>query len=101
MNHVPALASEATVLGRERVVGAGRRTGWVLLLAGVTGWLASFRLALAAGTLAGVVLGGGAAGAPRGPGTRPGHPRNAARPWYALIGLLVLTRFWPYWSGLL
>ncbi|MEU6277100.1 vitamin K epoxide reductase family protein [Streptomyces populi] len=44
MSHTPALAAESTAGASARAVGAGRRTGLVMLLTGVAGWLASFRL---------------------------------------------------------
>ncbi|MEU5592845.1 vitamin K epoxide reductase family protein [Streptomyces sp. NPDC020298] len=44
MSHGPALAPDAATTRRPRAVGASRRTGWVMLLAGIIGWLASFQL---------------------------------------------------------
>ncbi|MFD8005339.1 vitamin K epoxide reductase family protein [Streptomyces mirabilis] len=44
MSHGPALAPDATTGRRPHPVGASRRTGWVMLLAGAVGWLASFQL---------------------------------------------------------
>lgn len=44
MSHGPALAPDTTTGRHPQPVGASRRTGWVMLLAGVVGWLASFQL---------------------------------------------------------
>jgi uncharacterized membrane protein len=44
MSHEPALAPGARPTGRPQRVGAGRRTGWVMVLTGSVGWLASFQL---------------------------------------------------------
>ncbi|USQ86007.1 vitamin K epoxide reductase family protein [Streptomyces phaeoluteigriseus] len=44
MSHGPALAPDATTVRRQHTVGASRRTGWVMVLPGVVGWLASFQL---------------------------------------------------------
>ncbi|MFG2513906.1 vitamin K epoxide reductase family protein [Streptomyces sp. NPDC048584] len=39
------MSHDVTALARRRqAVGASRRTGWVMVLAGIAGWLASFRL---------------------------------------------------------
>jgi uncharacterized membrane protein len=44
MSHGPALAPDPTAARRPHTVGAGRRTGWVMVLTGAVGWLASFQL---------------------------------------------------------
>ncbi|MGW0748169.1 vitamin K epoxide reductase family protein [Streptomyces sp. NPDC002587] len=44
MSHGPALAPDAPPTRRPRAVGGGRRTGWVMVLTGIAGWLASFQL---------------------------------------------------------
>ncbi|UUU19009.1 vitamin K epoxide reductase family protein [Streptomyces sp. DSM 40750] len=44
MSPGPALARAATTTRRPHTVGAGRRTGWVMVLTGTVGWLASFQL---------------------------------------------------------
>ncbi|MEU1479399.1 vitamin K epoxide reductase family protein [Streptomyces sp. NPDC005760] len=44
MSHGPALAPDTTTAGRPHAVGASRRTGWVMVLTGIVGWLASFQL---------------------------------------------------------
>ncbi|MEU1571908.1 vitamin K epoxide reductase family protein [Streptomyces collinus] len=44
MSHGPTLAPDATTVRRRPTVGANRRTGWVMLLTGIIGWLASFQL---------------------------------------------------------
>ncbi|MEV0414895.1 vitamin K epoxide reductase family protein [Streptomyces sp. NPDC050448] len=44
MSHGPALAPDATSARRTHAVGASRRTGLVMLLTGIVGWLASFEL---------------------------------------------------------
>ncbi|WP_234020750.1 vitamin K epoxide reductase family protein [Streptomyces sp. 142MFCol3.1] len=44
MSHGPALAPDATSARRAHAVGASRRTGMVMLLTGIVGWLASFAL---------------------------------------------------------
>ncbi|MFB7331301.1 vitamin K epoxide reductase family protein [Streptomyces adustus] len=44
MSHGPALAPDITTGRHPRQAGASRRTGWVMLLAGVVGRLASFQL---------------------------------------------------------
>ncbi|MEU5321135.1 vitamin K epoxide reductase family protein [Streptomyces sp. NPDC021056] len=46
MSHGPAPAPDATTIRRPPTVGAGRRTGWVMTLAGTVGRLASFQLAV-------------------------------------------------------
>ncbi|OIJ66842.1 vitamin K epoxide reductase family protein [Streptomyces mangrovisoli] len=46
MSHPHALAPDAGPVPRERTVAASRRTGLVLLLTGIAGWLASFELAV-------------------------------------------------------
>ncbi|MDX3714997.1 vitamin K epoxide reductase family protein [Streptomyces europaeiscabiei] len=44
MSQGSALAPDATTAGRTHTVGASRRTGLVMLLTGIAGWLASFQL---------------------------------------------------------
>ncbi|MGC0400448.1 putative membrane protein [Streptomyces sp. SAI-126] len=44
MSHGPALAPDATTAQRTNAVGASRRTGLVMLVTGIVGWLASFQL---------------------------------------------------------
>ncbi|MFD5650554.1 vitamin K epoxide reductase family protein [Streptomyces sp. NPDC127039] len=44
MSRRPALAPDATTARRERGVSASRRTGLVMLVTGVVGWLAAFQL---------------------------------------------------------
>ncbi|MFF7646085.1 vitamin K epoxide reductase family protein [Streptomyces canus] len=44
MSRLPALAPDAWTARRPHTVGASRRTGWVMALTGVVGWLASFQL---------------------------------------------------------
>ncbi len=44
MSRRPARVQVTTTVQRVRTVGTGRRTGWVMVVAGVVGWLASFRL---------------------------------------------------------
>ncbi|WP_327720253.1 vitamin K epoxide reductase family protein [Streptomyces sp. NBC_00490] len=44
MSHGPVLAPDATTIRRRHTVGASRRTGWVMVLTGTVGWLASFQL---------------------------------------------------------
>ncbi|MCF4136238.1 hypothetical protein L1856_04095 [Streptomyces sp. Tue 6430] len=50
MSHGPALAPDAPgapdapAVRRPSAVGASRRTGWVMVLTGTVGWLASFQL---------------------------------------------------------
>ncbi|MFE0965493.1 vitamin K epoxide reductase family protein [Streptomyces fungicidicus] len=44
MSHGPTLAPDTAATLRPRTVAAGRRTGWVMVLTGVAGWLASFQL---------------------------------------------------------
>ncbi|MEU0752597.1 vitamin K epoxide reductase family protein [Streptomyces albogriseolus] len=44
MSHGPVLAPGTTSVRRPQAVGASRRTGWVMVLTGVVGWLASFQL---------------------------------------------------------
>ncbi|WP_406423018.1 vitamin K epoxide reductase family protein [Streptomyces sp. NBC_00873] len=44
MSHSPALAPDATTIRRTHTVGASHRTGLVMLLTGIVGWLASFQL---------------------------------------------------------
>lgn len=44
MSHGPALAPDAQTVRRPYTVGASRRTGWVMVLSGIVGWLASFQL---------------------------------------------------------
>ncbi|GAA3480687.1 vitamin K epoxide reductase family protein [Streptomyces yanii] len=44
MSHRPALATDATTTRRTHAVGASRRTGLVMLVTGIVGWLASFQL---------------------------------------------------------
>ncbi|MFG2561986.1 vitamin K epoxide reductase family protein [Streptomyces sp. NPDC048496] len=44
MSHRPVLAPDATTTRRTHAVGASRRTGLVMLLTGIVGWLASFQL---------------------------------------------------------
>ncbi|WP_258049712.1 vitamin K epoxide reductase family protein [Streptomyces finlayi] len=44
MKHGPALAPDAATGRRAGPVGASRRTGLVMLLTGIVGWLASFQL---------------------------------------------------------
>ena len=44
MSHRPALAPDATGTRRTQTVAASRRTGLVMLVTGVVGWLASFQL---------------------------------------------------------
>ncbi len=44
MSHGPVRAPDATSVRRPQAVGASRRTGWVMVLTGVVGWLASFQL---------------------------------------------------------
>ncbi|KOU77225.1 Vitamin K epoxide reductase [Streptomyces sp. MMG1533] len=44
MSHRPALAPDDTTARRVHTVAASRRTGLVMLLAGIVGWLASFQL---------------------------------------------------------
>ncbi|MFF8633551.1 vitamin K epoxide reductase family protein [Streptomyces pilosus] len=44
MSHGPALAPDATSTRRPPAVGTSRRTGWVMVLTGIAGWLASFQL---------------------------------------------------------
>ncbi|MCX3288897.1 vitamin K epoxide reductase family protein [Streptomyces nigra] len=44
MSHGPALAPDAPPTRRPTAVGASRRTGWVMALTGIAGWLASFQL---------------------------------------------------------
>ncbi|MFI1046722.1 vitamin K epoxide reductase family protein [Streptomyces griseoruber] len=46
MSHHPALAPDAPPTRRPRAVGGSRRTGWVMVLTGIAGWLASFQLAV-------------------------------------------------------
>jgi uncharacterized membrane protein len=44
MSHGPALARDASPTRRPTAVGGSRRTGWVMVLTGIAGWLASFQL---------------------------------------------------------
>jgi uncharacterized membrane protein len=44
MSHRPVLAPDATTARRKHVVGASRRTGLVMLVTGIVGWLAAFQL---------------------------------------------------------
>jgi uncharacterized membrane protein len=44
MSHGPVLEPDATTARREHVVGASRRTGLVMLVTGIVGWLACFQL---------------------------------------------------------
>ncbi|MFK4104211.1 vitamin K epoxide reductase family protein [Streptomyces sp. NPDC019531] len=44
MTHGPALAPGTAATRRPHTVAAGPRTGWVLVPAGIAGWLASFQL---------------------------------------------------------
>ncbi|MGC0336723.1 vitamin K epoxide reductase family protein [Streptomyces sp. SLBN-8D4] len=44
MSHTPALAPDATTARSTNAVGASRRTGLVMLVTGIVGWLASFQL---------------------------------------------------------
>jgi uncharacterized membrane protein len=44
MSQQPALAPDATTARREHTVSASRRTGLVMLVTGVVGWLAAFQL---------------------------------------------------------
>lgn len=44
MSHGPAPAADSTRARRPRAVGTGHRTGWVMVLTGIAGWLASFQL---------------------------------------------------------
>ncbi|MET9390265.1 vitamin K epoxide reductase family protein [Streptomyces sp. NPDC006624] len=44
MSSGPALAQDTAAVRRPRTVGASRRTGLVMLLTGIAGWLASFQL---------------------------------------------------------
>ncbi|MFF0813513.1 vitamin K epoxide reductase family protein [Streptomyces albogriseolus] len=44
MSREPALAPDATAGRRRPTSGASRRTGWVMVLTGIVGWLASFQL---------------------------------------------------------
>ena len=44
MSHELAPAPDTTTVRRRRTVGASRRTGWVMVLTGTAGWLASFQL---------------------------------------------------------
>ncbi|MFJ8112061.1 vitamin K epoxide reductase family protein [Streptomyces sp. NPDC096132] len=44
MSHGPSLAPGTTTAPRPHAVGASRRTGCVMVLPGILGWLASFRL---------------------------------------------------------
>ncbi|WP_308408786.1 vitamin K epoxide reductase family protein [Streptomyces sp. AC627_RSS907] len=44
MSPGPALAPDTTATLRPRTVAASRRTGWVMVLTGTIGWLASFQL---------------------------------------------------------
>ncbi|GGR68567.1 membrane protein [Streptomyces humidus] len=46
MSHGPALAPDAATARGTHAVGASRRTGLVMLLAGTVGWLASFQLSV-------------------------------------------------------
>ncbi|MEU0086679.1 vitamin K epoxide reductase family protein [Streptomyces sp. NPDC006274] len=46
MTHEPAPAADASAVRRGSGVGASRRTGLVMLLTGIVGWLASFQLTL-------------------------------------------------------
>jgi len=46
MSHEPAFASDATTTRSTQAVGASRRTGLVMLLTGIAGWLASFELSV-------------------------------------------------------
>ncbi|WP_232030169.1 vitamin K epoxide reductase family protein [Streptomyces lincolnensis] len=44
MSHEPVPAPDALTARRPRAVGTGRRTGWVMVVTGTVGWLASFQL---------------------------------------------------------
>ncbi|MFI0510233.1 vitamin K epoxide reductase family protein [Streptomyces sp. WSLK1-5] len=44
MSHGPALAQDAGTGRRTHSVGVSRRTGWVMVLTGIVGWLTSFQL---------------------------------------------------------
>jgi uncharacterized membrane protein len=44
MSHGPVLSAQSTTAASTRTAGAGRRTGLVMLLTGIIGWLASFQL---------------------------------------------------------
>lgn len=44
MSHGPALTPAAPSTRPPAAVGASRRTGWVMVLTGIVGWLASFQL---------------------------------------------------------
>ncbi|MFD7406813.1 vitamin K epoxide reductase family protein [Streptomyces sp. NPDC059866] len=44
MSRRPALAPDATTTRRPHTGGGSHRTGWVMVLAGTVGWLASFQL---------------------------------------------------------
>ena len=46
MSHGPALAPGATTAPRTNAVGASRRTGLVMPVTGIVGWLASFQLSV-------------------------------------------------------
>lgn len=44
MSHEPVPAPDALTARHPRAVGTGRRTGWVMVVTGTVGWLASFQL---------------------------------------------------------
>ncbi|MFD3484870.1 vitamin K epoxide reductase family protein [Streptomyces sp. NPDC058665] len=46
MSHGPALTPDTATARPAYTVGASRRTGWVMVLTGIVGWLASFQLTL-------------------------------------------------------
>ncbi|MCX4530765.1 hypothetical protein OHA79_40200 [Streptomyces sp. NBC_00841] len=107
MSHRPALATDATTTRRTHAAGASRRTGLMMLLTGIVGWLASFQLTVDDRRLHRSVLvrdaalpGAGIVPVPWGvlEVVRDTHWLLLAA-WYGVITLLVLTRFWPYWSS--